>query len=141
MDDGATPLKNARWEAFCQHYAGGCFGNASKAYSEAGYAVKTPGALQADASRLLRNGIVFDRVTFLRKQRMKELAIDQTRIMEMRLKVIYGQDSSDSDRLRALDSIEKAMGWHQPEKVEHSMAEGAVIRFVNESKGGESDEG
>jgi hypothetical protein len=141
MDDGATPLANPRHEAFCQLYAGACFGNGSRAYSEAGYRPKNEATARAEASRLLAKDNVWERVQHLRKLRMKDLAIDQTRVMELRLKVIYGQDSSDSDRLRALDSIEKAMGWHQPEKVEHSMAEGAVIRFVNESKGGESDEG
>ena len=121
-----------RWEAFCQLYSGACFGNASKAYKDAGYKPKSEDSARVDASRLLTNGNVSKRIEHLRKLRGKELAIDQTRLMELRLKIIYNADSSDSDKLRAMDSIEKALGLAQPVKLEHSMAEGAVIKFVNE---------
>jgi phage terminase small subunit len=123
-----------RWEAFCQAYSSHCFGNATKAYTEAGYRPKGDASARVDASRLLTNANIENRIAHLRRLRMKELAIDQTRIMELRLKVIYGADSADGDKLRALDSIEKALGLNQPEKVEHSMAEGAVIRFINNSE-------
>jgi phage terminase small subunit len=123
-----------RWERFCQLYAGACFGNASKAYIDAGYRPKGDDSARKEGSRLLTNVDIEKRIAHLRRLRMKELAIDQTRIMEMRLKIIYNADSGDGDKLRALDSIEKALGLNQPEKVEHSMAEGAVIRFINNSE-------
>ncbi len=130
--DASQPLKNMRWEAFCQAYSSSCFGNAARAYREAGYKPQSDRAAANEGSRLLGNVGIESRISHLRRLRMKELAIDQTRIMELRLKVIYGADSADGDKLRALDSIEKALGLNQPEKVEHSMAEGTTIRFVNE---------
>lgn len=130
--DGSHPLANMRWEAFCQLYSSSCFGNAARAYRQAGYKPKTDGAAAAEACRLLINDNVDKRIAYLRKLRAKELAIDATRIMEMRLKIIYSADASDSDKLRALDSIEKALGLNQPEKIEHSMAEGTVIKFVTD---------
>lgn len=125
------PLLNMRHEAFCQLYAGACFGNAARALIEAGFKAKTPQVACVDASKLLTNSSIQARIAHLRQQRGRQLAIDQTRIMELRLAIVYNPDSSDADKLRALDSIEKALGLAQPVKLEHSMAEGAVIRFVH----------
>lgn len=55
---------NVKQEAFCLHYAK--TGNATEAYKKAGYKAKTENALCANATRLLRN----DKV----QERLKELA-------------------------------------------------------------------
>ena len=125
-----TALKNMRWEAFCQLYSGACFGNAARALIEAGYKARSVQVASVDASKLLANSSIQARIAHLRHQRGKELAIDQTRIMELRLQVVYNPDSSDADKLRALDSIEKALGLANPDRIEHSMTNGATIRFI-----------
>jgi phage terminase small subunit len=123
-----------RWERFAQLYAGSCFGNATRAYMEAGYKPKTDSATRAESSRLLANDNVSSRVSFLRKQMMASIGLDALQIMRGRMKIAFGADTSDGDRLRAFDALEKALGLNQPEKVEHSMAEGAVIRFISETR-------
>lgn len=57
---------NVKQEAFCLHYAK--TGNATEAYKKAGYKAKTENALCANATRLLRN----DKV----QERLKELAAE-----------------------------------------------------------------
>lgn len=125
-----TPLTNTRHERFCQLVSGSCFGNASKAYTEAGFRATKRDVIYADASRLLSNATVSARIACLRQQRGRELAIDQTRLMELRLQCVYDTSTSWADKLRALDSIEKALGLAQPDQVRHSMAE-AVIKFIH----------
>jgi hypothetical protein len=129
-DCGAVPLSNPRREKFCQLYSGACFGNASKAYSEAGFKPKDCNSAKADSARLMRAPAVRARVSWLRREAEAMLAIDRTRVMEIRMKCAYDQEAAWNERLTALRDIEKAMGWCAPERVEHSMAEGAVIRFV-----------
>ena len=124
-----TVLKNMRWEAFCQNYSGACFGNAARALIEAGYKARSVQVASVDASKLLANSSISSRIAHLRLQRGKELAIDQTRLMELRLQCVYDTSTSWADKLRALDSIEKALGLAQPDQVRHSMAE-STIRFI-----------
>lgn len=57
---------NVKQEAFCLHYAR--TGNATEAYKEAGYKVKTERAAYANANRLLKNDSV--------QARLKELAAE-----------------------------------------------------------------
>lgn len=62
---------NVKQEAFCLHYAK--TGNATEAYKKAGYKAKTENALCANATRLLRNDKVQERL----KELAEELASDK----------------------------------------------------------------
>lgn len=62
---------NVKQEAFCLHYAK--TGNATEAYKKAGYKAKTENALCANATRLLRNDKVQERL----KELASELASDK----------------------------------------------------------------
>ena len=72
-EDGSQPLANARWEAFCIAYTGECRGNAAAAYRAAGYKTKKTVSDQANASRLLTNDIIQQRVRHLNKKAMEAL--------------------------------------------------------------------
>ena len=62
---------NVKQEAFCLHYAK--TGNATESYKKAGYAAKTENALCANATRLLRNDKIQERL----KELAEELASDK----------------------------------------------------------------
>jgi phage terminase small subunit len=114
---GAVPLKNQRHEAFCQAYAGKAFGFAGNAYREAGYHTRTDAAADSNGWKLLRKTEISSRVAFLREERRKQLAIDATRILELRLQIAYS-DAFPSDKLAALRDVERSLGLQTPEKHE-----------------------
>lgn len=62
---------NVKQEAFCLHYAK--TGDATKAYTEAGYKAKSKGAIYANANRLLKN----DKVQARLKELADEIASDK----------------------------------------------------------------
>lgn len=62
---------NVKQEAFCLHYAK--TGNATESYKKAGYSAKTENAVCANATRLLRNDKVQERL----KELAEELASDK----------------------------------------------------------------
>jgi hypothetical protein len=133
---GEQPLKNPRWEAFCQAYSGKAFGFAGKAYREAGYRPKTDAAADSAGWALLRNLEVSERVAFLREERRKQLAVDATRILELRLKIAYSGTAKDADRIAALKDIERSLGLQQADKVqaEHTGVQELVVRIVGNEK-------
>jgi len=124
---GTRRLKNARHEAFCQHYAGKCWGNATQAYLQAGYAPKTRGTAAALACRLLKDGNgVRARVDQLREEAIFELGADRTRILQERMYILDETDAEGNKvdpavRLNALRDIEKSMGLTAPDKVVHQV--------------------
>ena len=117
-DPGSRPLENIRHERFAVLYSGECFGNASKAYQGAGYRPKTHKTAGNEGSRLLENVGILARVRYLRKQHQSLLAIDCTRILELRLQVVYDRDAPTGDRLAALRDVEKSLGLDRPQKVD-----------------------
>lgn len=68
--DGSEPLDNPRWELFCQLYAGECLGNGAESYRRAGYDNDNA---EVSASRLLTNGNIVNRVSYIRKQNEKKM--------------------------------------------------------------------
>jgi len=107
----STVLKNLRREAFCQHYAGDCWGNATEAYRRAGYAERH--AKQC-ASRLLSFADCKARIASLRDERIQAMAIDRAWILERRKTI--AETAEAGDRLRALDQLEKSLGLSTPER-------------------------
>ena len=110
-------LQDKDAERFCQHYAGQYFGSPEKAY------IATYGEnplARREGEKLLLERNVFDRILHLRKVRLLSLAIDQTRIMELRLKIVYDQDEPSAVKLAAMRDIEKSIAVPEktPEKKE-----------------------
>lgn len=69
--DGARPLDNVRWEAFCIAYTGDFRRNAAGAYVAAGYRPKTPGTAAVCATQLLMNPNIAARVEHLNNAALK----------------------------------------------------------------------
>lgn len=69
--DGARPLDNVRWEAFCIAYTGHFRRNAAAAYVAAGYKPKTPEIAASASERLLRNIDIQARVEHLNNEALK----------------------------------------------------------------------
>ena len=69
--DGARPLDNVRWEAFCIAYTGDFRRNAAGAYVAAGYKPKTPGTAAVCATQLLMNPNIAARVEHLNNVALK----------------------------------------------------------------------
>lgn len=69
--DGAKPLDNVRWEAFCTAYTGHFRRNAAAAYVAAGYKPKTPQIATVSALKLLANTNIQARVEFLNNEALK----------------------------------------------------------------------
>jgi phage terminase small subunit len=122
----SEPLKNLRREAFCQHYAGDCWGNAAEAYRRSGYA---PKAAQTCGPRMLTFGEVKARVAELRAERIEAMAVDRAWIMEKRKRI--AENGEPADQLRALEQLERSLGLATPERVqvEHSGQTGHVHRI------------
>lgn len=86
-----TALKNIRHEKFCQLYAGKCYGNATQAYKLAGYRPKTDSSAAVEASRMLRNVKVFQRIEFLRQENYRAIGIDRVEILEILTEIARGK--------------------------------------------------
>jgi phage terminase small subunit len=114
-------LQNTRWEAFCQYYAGSCWGNATRAYTEAGYKAKNRNVAKSSGYKLLQKTEIEERVKFLRKKKLDLLGIDQNWIAEQR-KIIAEMSSKERNRLQALKDLEKGLGLLPDAKlrIEHS---------------------
>lgn len=69
--DGARPLANVRWEAFCIAYTGVFRRNGAGAYIRAGYKPKTPEIAAANAARLLTNAHIQSRIEHLNNEALK----------------------------------------------------------------------
>lgn len=69
--DGAAPLDNVRWEAFCTAYTGDFRRNAAASYVAAGYKPKTPQIAAATAERLLRKTEIQARIEHLNNEALK----------------------------------------------------------------------
>lgn len=71
IDQGALPLPNVRWEAFCIAYTGHFRRNGAGAYVAAGYKPKTPEIAAANAGRLLTNDNIQNRIEHLNNEALK----------------------------------------------------------------------
>ena len=69
--DGARPLDNVRWEAFCVAYTGHFRRNAAASYVAAGYKPKAPETAAVNARRLLTNDNIAARVEHLNNEALK----------------------------------------------------------------------
>lgn len=84
---------NVKQEAFCLHYAK--TGNATEAYKEAGYKVKTERAAYANSNRLLKNDSVKARLKELADEMASTKIADIREIHEYLTSVIRGETTED----------------------------------------------
>lgn len=86
------PLKNIRHENFCLHYAETA--NATESYRNAGYKAKTENAISANATRLLKNDKVQQRLRELAEE-MNEAKIADIREVHERLTAILRMETME----------------------------------------------
>jgi phage terminase small subunit len=129
--EAAKPLKNLRWENFCQNYAGKAWGCGAKAYLMAGYSPKDNKAASDYAGQLLKKPLIMTRIDKIRQEKLESLKIDSLWIAEQRKKIIEESDKN-SDRLRALNDLERGLGLLPPDRVK--IENNAEIKLVFEGK-------
>lgn len=110
-------LENVKWEAFCQNYSKS--GNATEAYKNAGYKVKTDAAANNNASRLLRNARVQARLKELGETKERKAIADATEQQEFFAAVLRGEieecngkPASLNVRLKAAELLGKMQGCY-----------------------------
>ncbi len=107
-------LENPYKEKFCRHYAGAYWGDPCGAVRAAGYTCSVPEAVSL-AESLFDDPEVRKRIVSLRRKRMDELVADETWIREL-LADIAVHAEKDSDRIRALNSLAKAVALNPRKK-------------------------
>lgn len=95
-------------EAFCLAYA--TSGNATKAYKEAGYKVKSDAAARAHASRLVTKGNVQKRLQEIQDEMASEKIMDAKEMQE-RLTEIARQTAKESYVLADGSMVERKAGF------------------------------
>lgn len=79
-------------EAFCLEYAAS--GNATEAYKKAGFKVQNDNVAAANATRLLRNAKVKNRIKELMEEMRTPKIAEATEVLEYRTAVMRGESSA-----------------------------------------------
>lgn len=126
-----------RQEAFCMAYAK-C-GNATQAYREAGYKVKSERAAVSAGSRMLTNVDIQRRLEEIRAQVESERIVEPRAAQEWLSSIIRGEVRVDGketqvkDRLRAMELLGKMQGLFIDRK-EVSMTGAVPVVLVDDVK-------
>lgn len=129
-------LSNVRHERFCQLFV--ALGNATEAYRQAGYHSKNP---DVDASQLLVKGRISSRVSELRLQSQRKIALNREAAIELLAEIATTpagainkhhrlcesfKDTSEVSEIKmpskiaALQELGRILGWHAADKVQIS---------------------
>lgn len=113
------PLKNKKHEAFVISYFKHNQ-NATRAYMET-YGVKDDRVAEAASSRLLSKVMVMERIKFLQNQLAKQVQITREELI-MDLIDIKNANKYEfaPSALKAIEIINKMLGFNEPERIEHS---------------------
>ena len=112
-------------ELFCQTYVK--TGNASEAYRTAYNASKMKDTtINEKSSRLLKEYKISTRVNFLRNKVEEKHDLTKDKIVNRLKEIIFAQEQLGVDKIdltamnKAIDTVNKMLGYNEPEKVEHS---------------------
>ena len=112
-------------ELFCQTYIK--TGNASEAYRTAYNASKMKDTtINEKSSRLLKEYKISTRVNFLRNKVEEKHDLTKDKIINRLKEIIFAQEQLGVDKIdltamnKAIDTVNKMLGYNEPEKVEHS---------------------
>lgn len=72
-----VPLRNMRYEVFCQKYVGTCLENAAGAFLAAGFCAASADDAASNASRLMKRPDVIARIKFLRDENYEIARMDR----------------------------------------------------------------
>ena len=115
---------NERQTKFCLNYAK--HGNAVKAYTEAGYDIKSEAGARASASKLLTNANIKKKLEELSEKSHTKAIATITEIKEFWTSTLLSDEQDMTHRLKASELLVKVEGGFI-DKVEHS---GAVVKRV-----------
>lgn len=112
-------------ELFCQTYVK--TGNASEAYRTAYNASKMKDTtINEKSSRLLKEYKISTRVNFLRNKVEEKHDLTKDKIINRLKEIIFAQEQLGVDKIdltamnKAIDTVNKMLGYNEPEKIEHS---------------------
>jgi len=117
-------LKNIRHEIFAQSIASGAI--ASKAYEEAGF---SPNGAAQGAERLAGKPAVAERIEELRVDTERLMAMKRTDYLFELQHRFLTQPPAEPATVRYGEMLARAMGWHEPEKVDIASAIDIRIRI------------
>lgn len=110
----AQPLRKRKREAFCSLMSGECYDNQTEAYHRA-FNIADRAVCSAAAARLMRDPEIRARLAHLRAEAIAELGIDRLWIINKRRYI--AEHGKFSERLAAIDAIERSQGLDEPIKV------------------------
>ena len=113
-------------ENFCVEFVR-C-GNATEAYKNAGYKVRSDNIAAVAAARLLRNVKVQKRIEELRSEMDSRKIMDAAERRELLTQFARDEETAKTDRLKAMDLLNKMDGVYI-NKTQVSGADGAPLTF------------
>ena len=119
-------------ENFCVEFVR-C-GNATQAYKNAGYKVRSDNTAAVCAAKLLRNTKVQSRIAELREELDSQKIMDATERRELLTQFARDDDTNKTDRLKAMDLLNKMDGVYI-NKTQVSGVDGAPLTFRWEGDG------
>ena len=128
--DYSKPLKNAKYERFCQEYI--VDNNATQAAIKAKYSKKTAGVR---ASQLLRILIIKNRIAYLQGQLSKASGVTARQIIDEFKKIAFGRVSktlTNGHKIKALENLGKVKGIYE---VDNRQKVDPVMDLIKEISG------
>ena len=119
-------------EKFCIEFVR-C-GNATQAYKNAGYKVRSDNTAAVCAAKLLRNTKIQSRIAELREELDSQKIMDATERRELLTQFARDKKTGKTDRLRAMDLLNKMDGVYI-NKTQVSGVDGAPLTFRWEGGG------
>lgn len=113
-------------ENFCMEFVR-C-GNATEAYKNAGYKVRSDNTAAVCAAKLLRNAKVQSRIAELREELDSHKIMDAAERRELLTQFARDEETAKPDRLKAMDLLNKMDGVYI-NKTQVSGADGAPLVF------------
>lgn len=113
-------------ENFCMEFVR-C-GNATEAYKNAGYKVRSDKVAGVCAAKLLRNARVQQRIAELRREMDSHKIMDAAERRELLTQFARDEETGKADRLKAMDLLNKMDGVYI-NKTQISGGDGAPITF------------
>ena len=114
LQDPAQALPNKRRELFCALYAEELWGSPAEALLAAKYKPRQ-GQAEKSALRMLEEPDVKARIKFLRERKAEHSVADPAWIKDHFVEIVKNAEK-DSDRIRALTGLQKAICPQQPKK-------------------------
>ena len=132
--DYSKPLKNDKYEAFCQEYMKDC--NGTQATIRAGYSEKTAGS---KAVSLLQIVVIRNRLAVLHDKLSQETGVSTRMVIEGFRKIAVGalgKNLTNKHKLRAYENLGKHLGIFEKDNKQRAQAPPTLVIHDERSKDG-----